>query len=364
MEDAMLASLESFMMDELRDSESEESVTSVSRTSMYNLLDFPREIKYRMLSFCPLQSILRLTVLCRECIYTLRKADAVWKVAFENQWPRLLRRKIHNDKEAMPTPASRRLQTPGTLLDTRVLGPCEDPTSAAAPSGQTFPAREEVPTLRANVRAPTPCNWRQAFKDRWISTGGKPEDNCLEDWADFDSICTVTPEEQRCTRQQAAEEQRALALRDFNANLRFQNCECALIGSLSDTCRIQMLMPHLYICQRTGMSHYCTIASGEQPCPLSVEDYRGSYTCRLTGISTIFAVEAEPAPPDEYEALVEDYMNEDMEAKQMLEREYERGYSMTQQEADQYFGYEDRDMTRMTRLENPNLCSRKRRRQS
>lgn len=303
---------------------------------LYPFLDFPGEIKHRILSFCSFYSILVLNVASKDFWKSIGTSDDVWEIAFKNQWPRLVRRNKGENRDDG-----------------------SDETVTPEQSPHSTPSGDSSNSSRSTA-------WRQAFKERWIVTGGKPEDNSIEDWADFDFMLTAADErEKKCTEG----EKRASVLRDFNKYLRPQNCECKLIGKLSETCWMKELMPHLYICQRSGMSHYCTVSNGI-PCAMSIEatDNRGTYICEVTGsVSTLVTEEADgPLPTDEYETVndLNEDMNDDMEPKQLLEREYERGYSMTEEEAVMYFGMDG--ALRTTLLDNPNFrderCSRKRRR--
>jgi len=314
--------------------------------------DLPGEVKCRILSFCSAQSILVLNVASRDCWNTIGRSDGVWEVAFKNQWPRLTRRNKSVDQERLweqstvePSSAS----SMGSPLSVSQVG---SPMSEFTLDDQTS----------SSSCVPISCNsWLQSFKERWISTGGKPEDNRTEDWADFDFAFSSTAAKLRQERFLKEAEERNRSLQDFIDKLVPQECECTLMGRLSEICWIGRLMPHLYVCQRTGMSHYCTLSAGEEPCSLSVENYGGNYTCQLSGISAIFASEADVNPPadDEFDMLISDYMNEDLEPKQFLEREYERGYCMNDEEASAYFG---KEIVRSTFLENPNLIKQQRKR--
>lgn len=283
---------------------------SEARTGAASLLDVPPEIMGRILSFCPLQTILRYKVTSQDG-RRISRMDNVWRKAYINQWPRCYRR----DKIIVPT-----------------------------------------------------VSWQQAFKDRYLFTGGKPEDNQAEDWADFAIVSgsgtssaglgSDSPGSAAYTTDALSEEtlQRE-ALQEFNRDLAPRLCECSLVGDLTLACILFQIREHLYVCRRSGLSHFCSLAAGTGPCNLSVENFHGCFTCRVTGISGTTAVEAEDCRrDDEYEEP-----QDEMEIKEILEQEYLQGYYMTAREAATTFGFCGQIRDHETILDNPNLPNRKRR---
>jgi len=284
---------------------------SETRAGTANLLDVPPEIMGRILSFCPLQTILRYKVTSQDG-RRISRLDSVWRKAYINQWPRLYRR----DKIMVPA-----------------------------------------------------VSWQQAFKDRYLFTGGKPEDNQAEDWADFAIVSgsgtwssgrgSDSPGSAAFMTDALTEEAlRQEALQEFNRDLAPRLCECSLVGDLTLACILFQIREHLYVCRRSGLSHFCSLAAGTGPCNLSVENFHGCFTCRVTGISGTTAVEAEVIPrDDEYEEAQQD----EMEIKEILEQQYLQGYYMTAREAATTFGFCGQIRDQETILDNPNLPNRKRR---
>lgn len=279
------------------------------RTGAASILDVPPEIMCRILSFCPLQTILRYKVTSHDG-RRISVMDNVWRKAYISHWPRLYRR----DKIVAP-----------------------------------------------NV------SWQQAFKDRYLFTGGKAEDNQAEDWADFAIVSgsasssnagsMLSPSSDPYVSNALSEEARHQeVLQEFNRDLAPRLCECSLVGNLGQSCILFQIRDHLYVCKRSGLSHFCSLAAGAGPCNLSVENFHGCFTCRVTGISGTTAVEPlEIAREDDYE------LEEEMDIKQISEREYFRGYYMTAREAATTFGFCGQIRDHETILDNPNLPNRKRR---
>lgn len=254
----------------------------------YGLVHWPLEVRLCIASFLVWHELVRKSSMCRAW-QQIERENAVWQEFFQATWPRLARRWDSGEKKGM--------------------------------------------------------KWRSLFRSRW-SDDARVEDALEEDWLDFDAASGVgslaTRERARQTAALDMERQLANALRrcldDLSSHGVRVPSEPDLTHICARTCRFHRLLVNIdvFVCEISGVVHRCTTGTSGRPCDICVLHQDECYmVCPASG-------RCFPRTIDVGEELAErDAANDwdpSLSATQQFTRWFEQGYSMSEEQAREFFG--------------------------
>jgi len=261
---------------------------------------FPPEVRLCVATFLPWQEVVAGSLLSRSW-RSLELQDVLWKSYFCRCWPRL---------------AQRQLGTAG------------------------------------------PSPWRALFKARWASKH-RHEDALEEDWLDFRAAQDLTPNRCRfASPSTSTGTHRSLivsaaelreALKRCREELEVRGC-CVpqeVVGhACSAACRFHRLETSFdaYLCEGSGALHACR---PDEPCDFCVPTADESFlVCPVSG--RCFEKPHEPCEEAMESVIAQQAQAWDLEhgSTQLFESWFEAGYSMTEEQAKDYFGLERASATR------------------